>query len=113
MQIENPEIVYLPCFAHQVNLCMGEIFKESSVYAETAKQAAFIAKYFQSQNNIYFIGKLREIQMVTYNKLYALIAPGDTRWNSYYYCFSSLLRTKEAIKVLMALLLFVLIFNKS
>lgn len=91
---------------------MGEIFKESSTYAETAKQATYIAKYFQSQNNVYFIGKLRDIQLITYNKLYALIEPGDTRWNSYFYCFSSLLRTKEAIKVLIMLLLFFIIFNK-
>ena len=59
---------------------MGEIFKESCAYAETAKQATFIAKYFWSQNNIYFIEKLRDIQMITYNKLYALIEPGDTCW---------------------------------
>jgi len=90
---------------------MGEIFKESCAYAETAKQATSIAKYFRSQNNIYFIGKLRDIQMITYNKLYALIEPGDTRWNSYYYCFSSLLRTREAIKV-NNILFFIIIFNK-
>ncbi len=83
---------------------MREIFKKSSTYAGTAKQATYIAKYFQSQNNAYFIGKLHDIPMVTYNKLYALIDPGDTRWNSYFYCFSSLLRTKEAIKVSITLL---------
>jgi len=99
LQIEHLEIIYLPCFAHQANLCVGEIFKELPIYKDTAKQAAHIASFFKSQRNVYFIGKLRDIQMKTYMKLIAIIEPGDTRWNSYIYCFGSLLRTKEALKV--------------
>ncbi|CAG8811610.1 9645_t:CDS:2, partial [Racocetra persica] len=53
-QQENPDITFLPCFAHQANLCVGEIFKESQTYKETMKQAIQIATYFRSKNHIYF-----------------------------------------------------------
>ena len=80
-------ITYLPYFTHQTNLCVGEIFKESDIYKATANKAAHITTYFKSKNHVYFAGKLRDIQMQTYKKLQALIVPGDTRWNSYYYCY--------------------------
>ena len=32
MRIEYPNKVFLPCMAHQMNLIVGEIFKESDVY---------------------------------------------------------------------------------
>ncbi|RGB26717.1 hypothetical protein C1646_770082 [Rhizophagus diaphanus] len=35
-----------------------------------------------------------------YQKYINLIPPGDTRWNSYFYCFGSILNTKEALKTL-------------
>ncbi|CAG8685688.1 1491_t:CDS:2 [Gigaspora rosea] len=30
LQIKHREKIYLPCFAHQINLCVGEIFKENN-----------------------------------------------------------------------------------
>ncbi|CAB4401332.1 unnamed protein product [Rhizophagus irregularis] len=31
-------------------------------------------------------------------KYYAIIKPGDTRWNSYYNCYKSLIRTRQALR---------------
>jgi hypothetical protein len=39
--------------------------------------------------------------MDQYQKFVNLIPPGDTRWNSYFYCFASILNTKEALKVML------------
>jgi len=78
---------------------VGEIFKESTNYREASKKAVTISNYFTSKNHTYFIGKLREIQKSMYNKYQNLVVPGFTQWNSYYYCFSSLLKTRDALKV--------------
>jgi hypothetical protein len=80
-------------------LAVGEIFKESSTLKEASTNAVKLFLYFNHPNNAYFIGKLRNIQMELYSKYYAIIKPGDTRWNSYYDCFKSLTRTKQALRV--------------
>ncbi|RGB28286.1 ribonuclease H-like domain-containing protein [Rhizophagus diaphanus] len=35
MRISNRSIIFLPCFAYQINLCVGEIFKESTEFKTT------------------------------------------------------------------------------
>lgn len=78
---------------------MGDIFKSDASLAAVAKDANKIATYFTSKLHTYFIGKLRDEQMEQYQKFVNLIPPGDTRWNSYFYCFASIINTKEALKV--------------
>ena len=81
-----------------MNLCVGDIFKESNPFTKIGEQAVAIASFF-SRSKVW-IGKLHEEQVAIYkNKYYALIVPNDTRWNSQYYCFASLLRSKSALKV--------------
>jgi hypothetical protein len=80
-------------------LAVGEIFKESSALAKASADAVKLFLYFTHPNNVYFIGKLRNIQKELYSKCYAIIKPGDTRWNSYYDCYKSLIRTKQALRV--------------
>ncbi|PKY19610.1 hypothetical protein RhiirB3_384220 [Rhizophagus irregularis] len=46
----------------------------------------------------YFIGKLRDIQNELYEKYYSIVIPGETRWNSHYFCFKSLIRSKQALR---------------
>ncbi|CAJ0856288.1 3227_t:CDS:2, partial [Entrophospora sp. SA101] len=90
--------VFIPCFAHQVNLCIGEIFKESYRMKLVAKDAVAIASYFNNVNHAYWIKRLRDEQMDLYRNTYGLVSPNDTRWNSNYDCYVSLLRSKGALK---------------
>jgi len=83
--------------AHQMNLVVGDIFKESESYQQTSKNAVRLVSYFHSSP--YFTGKLRNEQQSCYEKTIALATPGETRWNSYYYCFHSILKTEAALKV--------------
>lgn len=100
LRISNRSIVFLPCFAHQINLCVGEIFKESTELKVALNNAIKLTTYFRNPNHKFFIAKLREQQKITYDgKIYALAAPGETRWNSYYEVCSSLLRTQQALQV--------------
>jgi hypothetical protein len=83
--------------AHQMNLVVGDIFKESPQYAKVSKNAVRIVSYFHS--SAYFTGLLRNEQKSCYGQTIAFITPGETRWNSYYFCFHSVLKTEAALKV--------------
>ena len=83
--------------AHQMNLVVGDIFKESLQYRQVSKNAVRIVSYFHSSS--YFMGLLRNEQNSCYGQTIALITPGETHWNSFYYCFHSILKTKLALKV--------------
>jgi hypothetical protein len=89
----------LPCFAHQINLCVGDIFKALPDFKLTSDQALKLAAYFKNANHKYFIGQLRNIQKEIYGKYIQLAIPEDTRWNSYLNCCQSLISTKEALRV--------------
>jgi hypothetical protein len=87
----------LPCYAHQINLCVSEISPELK---DTSQQALKLAVYFKNANNKYFIGKLQDIQKEIYGKYIQPAVPGDTRWNSYFNCCKSLNATKNALRVI-------------
>ncbi|CAB5373490.1 unnamed protein product [Rhizophagus irregularis] len=100
MRVEYKDKIFLPCMAHQMNLVFGDIFKESVKYKEISTKAIRIVSFFHMAS--YFAGNLKDEQMLIYNKIIALTRPGDTRWNSYYFCFHSLLKTEAALKSLVA-----------
>lgn len=99
MRISNRSIIFLPCFAHQINLCVGEIFKESTEFKTTIDRAIKLATYFHNSNHKYFIARLRDQQHETYKKYIAISVPGETRWNSLYNMCISLLKTQQALQV--------------
>ena len=94
----------MPCFAHQLNLCVGEIFKESSEFKTSIDHAIRLTTYFKNANHKFFIGRLRDQQRETYKKYIAIAIPGDTQWNSLYNMCISLLKTQRALQVSLLLL---------
>ncbi|CAG8856675.1 25037_t:CDS:2, partial [Gigaspora margarita] len=58
LQVKHAEKITLPCFTHQINLCVGEIFKESPTFKEAINNATTITTYFGNVSHAYFIGKL-------------------------------------------------------
>ncbi|GBB90828.1 hypothetical protein RclHR1_17910003 [Rhizophagus clarus] len=92
--------IFLPCFAHQINLCVGEIFKESTEFKTTIDRAIRLATYFGNANHKFFIGCLRNQQYETYKKHIAISVPGETQWNSLYNMCVSLLKTQQALQLL-------------
>jgi hypothetical protein len=63
--------------AHQMNLVVGDIFKESDIYQQTSTKAVRIVCYFHTST--YFTGLLRNEQESLYGKTIALTTPGETR----------------------------------
>jgi len=94
---ERRDVFFGPCFAHQANLIVGEIFKESPDLIYASEKAIQIITYFN--RSVYFMARLRDEQKIKYNKYLALLLPCATRWNSHYHCYFSLIRTKAALKV--------------
>ncbi|RHZ76849.1 hypothetical protein Glove_188g5 [Diversispora epigaea] len=77
LRVIEKAIVFLPCFAHQINLCTGEIFKESTEFKLVID---------------------KDQQYEKYNKYFTIAAPGETHWNSYYYVCISILKTQKALQ---------------
>jgi hypothetical protein len=94
---ERRDVFFGPCFAHQANLVVGEIFKESPNLINASEKAIQIITYLN--RSVYFMARLRDEQKIKYNKYLALLLPCATRWNSHYHCYFSLIRTKAALKV--------------
>ena len=78
---------------------MGEIFKESTEFKVSIKNATQVATYFKDGRNKYFIGCLWDMQYEIYNKYISVAVPGETRWNSLHSMCVSLLKTQRALRV--------------
>lgn len=98
VRLERPDLVFLPCFAHQANLCIGDIFRCSSEYKRAAGQAIEITAYFTDRRHSKAISLLHNEQQRIYKTIYSFVRPVITRWNSYYYCFATLIRSKRALQ---------------
>ena len=82
-----------------MNLFVSEIFKDSVSFKKASSNAILIASYFHNSNNKYFIGNLRDLQKENYGDHIHLAIPRDTRWNSHYECYKTLIKSKLALQV--------------
>ncbi|RHZ85357.1 hypothetical protein Glove_66g160 [Diversispora epigaea] len=89
------EIVFLPCIAYQCQLAIGDLFKASPILRTASSKAIMVTAFFKNANNSYFIDKLHDIHQELYYKYYSIIVPAKTHWNSNYFCFNSLVRSKQ------------------
>ena len=80
-----------------MNLCVADIFRNSFSLKTISEQAIKLVCFFNRSS--FYLGRLHDEQEFAYGKRFALITPNNTRWNSHYRCFSSILRTKLALKV--------------
>ncbi len=103
--------MFLPYFTYQVNLVISEIFKEFLDYHEVSTKAIELVSYFNTLS--YFLKKLHEEQKSIYGKIIALQYPCIIRWNSYYICFNSLIKTEIALKILITKYENLLTWDKS
>lgn len=77
LRIEYSNKVFIPCMAHQMNLVVGNIFKESDAYKKTLKNAIRIVSYFHSTP--YFTELLQDEQRSCYGQTVSLLFPAETR----------------------------------
>ena len=76
MRLQYRNKLFLPCFAHQMNLCIGDIFKESSSLSDTTEKAISLITYFNRSK--VWLGRLQNEQSTTYRTYIALVTPAST-----------------------------------
>src|SRR4051812_14661305 len=62
------EKIFLPCYAHQLNLCVGDLFKESSNLSRVSGLAIDVISTFRKST--YFMGQLHTEQESIYRGKY-------------------------------------------
>ncbi|CAG8766732.1 14655_t:CDS:2, partial [Rhizophagus irregularis] len=78
------------------NPAVKELFKWLNPMLELPDRAISLITFF-SRSKVW-LGRLQNEQAAIYKVHIALVTSATTRWNSYYYCFASLLKTKGALR---------------
>ncbi|KAH7913714.1 ribonuclease H-like domain-containing protein [Hygrophoropsis aurantiaca] len=91
-----PWIITIDCWAHQLNLVVGDYFKVKLSFLETAEKAIMVIKWFNNHSRAH--GIFHDEQMITYHKFIALILPVITRWTCHFLSFRRLLRVSVALR---------------
>lgn len=99
LALRHPYIVFMKCWAHQVNLMVGHLMKKSS-FAEVCNSAVKCASDLTKSKSKWY-AKLRNTCERIYGKsaTSTITTLGDTRWNSLQACFATQLRIKKACSV--------------
>lgn len=96
LELKYPNIFFLGCVAHSLNLLIGDIMKVPWS-ANILKRAKEIVLYFRSHQIPMAI--LRRHQLATYKHRRSLKLPAKTRWGSSATCLNSVLQNQLALKL--------------
>lgn len=90
LALKYPDMMFLDCYAHQVNLVVGDYFKSQASVLEFADSATELISWLRSKTQI--LALLREIQ-AKYGEdaVKAVIRAVLTRWTAHYQAYARLL----------------------
>lgn len=92
-----PWIVVFYCWAHQINLIVGDFFKLHDDCLRSVAEALDIVKWFNNHGAA--LDLLRGMQISVYDgRVLALILPVITRWTAHYQALRRLLQIYEAVR---------------
>ena len=91
-------MIILVCWAHQINLVVGDLLGLKHKLIEVIELALDIIRWFNSHGEP--LGWLQQEQIFTYDKAWTLFLPVLTRWLAHYHTITQLLRMEEAVKCL-------------
>ncbi|KAH9046941.1 hypothetical protein EDB84DRAFT_1557976 [Lactarius hengduanensis] len=93
-----PHLVCPDCFAHQVNLIVGDYFKAESIYVKHSKMASDLISWLCSKT--YVLARLREVQTQSGKPPLTVICAVLTRWTAHYLAFKRLLELQLPLRAL-------------
>ncbi|KAH8101722.1 ribonuclease H-like domain-containing protein [Cristinia sonorae] len=96
-----PWLIVLDCWAHQLNLVVGDYFKLKLPWMEWVDAATEVIKWFN--NHSYALGLLRSQQLLATGKSLVLFLPVLTRWTSHYLAVQRLLALRGFLEACIAL----------
>jgi hypothetical protein len=89
-------LIILLCWAHQMNLIVGDFLKLRIDCLQCVTQAVQVVKWFNNHSRA--LGLLRQEQEITYQKVLTLILPVITCWTCHYLSSCCLLEVSTAIR---------------
>ncbi|OQV17415.1 hypothetical protein BV898_08518 [Hypsibius exemplaris] len=98
LEIQHPEILSLPCFAHQVNLMFKRVFEKVHFFKSTCASALKIISYFGQNGRNQAI--LHAEQKRLLKKTISFSQPTETRWYSTANCMKSVFESRLALQTL-------------
>lgn len=94
----NPHLLIADCWAHQIQLILGDYISANADIADTIDQAVMVVKWFLS--HLYALGIFNEEQKeIPGSKPLSLIIPVITRWTAHYCSVIRLLKVKKPMTV--------------
>ncbi|CAB5312113.1 unnamed protein product [Rhizophagus irregularis] len=95
----SSSITQLSSFSHQSSII--NFYRRSLSTSELSLFEILLLRLIVSNVGEYAAAR-RQLRRKYPSKIFLPFTPGDTRWNSYYFCFHSILKSKSALKFLSA-----------
>ena len=93
-----PWLIAILCWAHQINLIVGDCLAVRRTVTEDINHALDIVKWFNNHGTA--LELLRQEQVLTFDGLFwALILPVITRWTAHYLALTRLLKLKQPLQI--------------
>jgi hypothetical protein len=97
LRVRLPWMIVVLCWAHQINLIVGDILRLKLTFLGAVKHANEVIKWFNVHGTA--LALLRAEQKFSYDgKFYALVLPVVTRWTAHYLSITRLLKLKGPVK---------------
>ncbi|ETI56999.1 hypothetical protein F443_00643 [Phytophthora nicotianae P1569] len=95
LALRYPNIVFLFCFAHDVNNLVKAVLK--TVFKQVSEAAAGAASFLNTSTSKWLTRAIEAMEN-RYGDSFAVFTLCETRWNSMQACFASLLRARGALE---------------
>jgi hypothetical protein len=96
LRARMPWLIIVLCWAHQINLIVGDYLALRLPFLECVTTALVVIKWMNNHSRA--LGLFRQEQLCTYNKFLALILPVITRWTAHYLSLRRLLTVEKTLK---------------
>ena len=63
MQDVRPDIIWIPCFAHQINLCVADVLRSVPIFQSTIKNASTLVECFNRSTQLTAALRDKQIDM--------------------------------------------------
>ncbi|THH07907.1 hypothetical protein EW145_g3063 [Phellinidium pouzarii] len=97
MLAKYPYLLIADCWAHQIQLIVGDYIKANPEVAEAIDSTVMVIKWFMYHS--YAPGIFNKEQLMTYSSVLALIFPIITRWTAHFCAIARLLQVKKAMVI--------------
>lgn len=99
IRLERQSLIVLPCYAHQINLIVGDYFKKCGpIFSDISACADQLITWLRSKT--FVLGKLREIQEELHQSPLSVIRAAITRWIAHYLAYRRLLDLRDILRMM-------------